>query len=486
MGQQMRQTLEREFKLEAHSGFALPELPGRPLEREVLVSTYYDTPDLRLAAFGITLRRREQRRGPAWQLKIPRDDAHGETRIELEVDAPDELPPHGLTRLVSAHTRGQPLRKAAILQTDRSGVRVRGLEGDIADVVVDEVTAIVDGRATVSFTEIEAELLSDDGAALQQLRRVLLGAGAITGETRPKLLQVLDIPAPTAHPQPLPGDPTSIHIRAHLATQLRNLIARDPGTRLGDDPEELHQLRVATRRLRALLRTTRPVLLGDWAPLLEANLSWLGRALGPVRDADVLLERFEGRASALSPGLQAPFLQALGPITQARDTGRSSLMIALDAPRYFELLDGLERAELHASVDDRGPDLADLARKEFRRLKKRVHGLGERPSDDQLHAVRILGKRARYATEFAAPTMTRDAAPFVRCAKKLQDVLGEHQDSCIAEVQLWQLAAAVRDTDAAFAAGVVVERERHEGKRAREDFPAAWRDLKQAAKNLWD
>ncbi len=203
----MRQTLEREFKLEAPSGFVLPELPGRPLEPEILVSTYYDTPDLRLAAFGITLRRREQTRGPAWQLKIPRDDVRGETRIELELDAPDDIPPPRLTRLVAAHTKGEPLRIAATLQTDRSGVRVRGIEGDIADVVVDEVSAVVDGRATVSFTEIEAELLSDDVAALQQLRRVLLGAGAIAGDTRPKLLQVLDVPAPVAHEQPLPGDP---------------------------------------------------------------------------------------------------------------------------------------------------------------------------------------------------------------------------------------------------------------------------------------
>jgi CHAD domain-containing protein len=162
------------------------------------------------------------------------------------------------------------------------------------------------------------------------------------------------------------------------------------------------------------------------------------------------------------------------------------LLAALETPRYLRLLERLDRATLDASVDDDGPTLAELAHKEFKRLKKRVRRLPEQPTDDDLHDVRIFGKRARYAAEFAAPTMARDATEFVRRAKGLQDVLGEHQDSCIAEVQIWQLAAAVRDTDAAFAAGVVVERERGERRRAREKFPKAWRSLKHAASDLCD
>ena len=75
-----------------------------------------------------------------------------------------------------------------------------------------------------------------------------------------------------------------------IAVQVGELIAHDPGTRLGDDPEELHQARVATRRLRAVLRAARPLLDPGWTESLRAELSWLGGALGPVRDLDVLLD----------------------------------------------------------------------------------------------------------------------------------------------------------------------------------------------------
>lgn len=481
MAQDMRQSLERELKLVAHNGFTLPELPGSRLEPEILVSIYFDTSDFRLASAGITLRRRLQKRGPAWQLKLPTGDA----RAEFELDATGEAPPQDFVHLVYAYTRGAELHEAATLRTDRSGVRVRGIEGVLADVVVDNVDVIPHDRVASSFTEIEVELIGDDVAALEQIRRVLLDAGARDGDPRPKLLQALDIQPTGALTRPQRSAATSAHVRAHFAEQRRALLIHDPGTRLGTNPEELHQMRVAVRRLRALMRATRPILTGMWVKPLSDDLRWLGRALGPVRDADVLLERFLLRADALSPGLQDPFTRALAPIEAARVSARNELARALEAPRYLELLDELDRAAVCARVDDSGPTLAELARKEFKRLKKRVRSLPENPSDDKLHEVRILGKRARYAAEFAAPTMGRDAAAFVRRAKRLQDVLGEHQDSCIAEVQLWQLAAAVHETDAAFAAGVVVERERADRRLARDRFPKAWRSLRSAGHELW-
>ena len=130
MAKTVRQSLEREIKLEANKGFVLPELPGEALEPEILVSTYYDTSDLRLAAAGLTLRRRLKNGGGAlWQLKLPRGDA----RAELECAAPDAVPPEELTALVVAHTRGLRLAPAATLRTNRAGVRVRGIEGNVAD-----------------------------------------------------------------------------------------------------------------------------------------------------------------------------------------------------------------------------------------------------------------------------------------------------------------------------------------------------------------
>lgn len=481
MASTVRQSVEREIKLEATNGFVLPDLPGAPLAAVVLVSTYYDTADLRLARAGLTLRRRVEKDAARWQLKLP----HGEDRLELEYPAPSEVPPYELTRLVVAHTRGLALVPVATLRTRRAGTRVRGIEGDVADVVVDDVDVIIDGTVVKSFAEVEVELIDDAPHALEQMKRVLLRAGATEGDTRPKLLQALDVQPEQGPAPPDRDDATSAHVRARISTLRDALIAHDPGTRLGTDPEELHQMRVAVRRLRALLRTTATVQRGDWADPLAGELRWLGGLLGPLRDADVLLERFDGRAAALSPGLQEPFRAALRPIENARDAARATLGTELESRRYLLLLDRLDQAAADAELDDHGETLGQLARGEFRRLRKRMRRLDAESSDDELHAARIHGKRARYAVELAAPTMSRDATEFVRCAKRLQDVLGEHQDACIAEVELFRLAAAARSTDAAFAAGVVVERERASRQSARAQILAAWRALRGAAKELW-
>src|SRR2546423_11197296 len=74
-----------------------------------------------------------------------------------------------------------------------------------------------------------------------------------------------------------------------LSTHLREILRRDSGTRLGADPKELHQMRVATRRARAVLRAGRPLLDPRWSATLRAELGWLGNSLGEVRDLDVLL-----------------------------------------------------------------------------------------------------------------------------------------------------------------------------------------------------
>src|SRR5262245_64665125 len=84
-----------------------------------------------------------------------------------------------------------------------------------------------------------------------------------------------------------------------LGAQVRRLLLHGPGVRLGEDPEELHQMRVATRRVRAFLRAGRPLLDQSWSELLRDELAWLGRALGPARDLDVLIERVAGDAAAL-------------------------------------------------------------------------------------------------------------------------------------------------------------------------------------------
>src|SRR5207248_11382379 len=108
-------------------------------------------------------------------------------------------------------------------------------------------------------------------------------------------LPLLAVPAPGLGPKSPAGDA----VRAALAAGTTRLLRHDPGVRLGDDPEDVHQARVGARRLRSDLRTFAPLVEPDWREHLQDELRWLGDQLGAVRDADVLLDRLRRQASTL-------------------------------------------------------------------------------------------------------------------------------------------------------------------------------------------
>ena len=261
MAHAFTETLERELKLGAAPRFKLPFLPGQPIEPRLFVSTYYDTPGYRLAAARVTLRHRVQKRRGLWQLKLPQEDG----RLELELPGRADNMPAEIRDLVQAHVRGDELLPIAALRTRRIGTRVHDLSREIAEVVHDTVS-VLDGRRTLrSFTELEIELIDGDRRDLRSLEQVLRSAGAGDGEKRPKIFQALDLPVPTEPEAPDSAAPPTEHLRFMLERQYRAILAHDPGTRLGRDPEDLHQMRVATRRARALLRAGRPLAdLGSW------------------------------------------------------------------------------------------------------------------------------------------------------------------------------------------------------------------------------
>jgi CHAD domain-containing protein len=117
---------------------------------------------------------------------------------------------------------------------------------------------------------------------------------------------------------------------------------------------------------------------------------------------------------------------------------------------------------------------------EFKRLRKEMDGLGDDHTDEELHQARILAKRSRYAAEAAG-----SSSVFVKRAKKLQDVIGEHQDAVVAEEQIRRLLKRVRGSGrTAFAAGRLVERQRRRREDARAAWPSAWRKLDKAGRRL--
>src|SRR5687767_4139985 len=141
----MKETLERELKLEPGEGFVLPELGGEPLPSRMFVSTYHDTPDLVLARHGITFRRRVEDGAGVWQLKLP----HGAARVELEQAGPPARPPLEMLALLVAYLRGRGVEPVARLRTRREGVRARG-----AEIVDDAVSVLVGQRVTRRFREL--------------------------------------------------------------------------------------------------------------------------------------------------------------------------------------------------------------------------------------------------------------------------------------------------------------------------------------------
>jgi CHAD domain-containing protein len=477
----VKATEEREIKLGAPPRFTLPEMPGQPLPSRTFVSTYFDTVDHRLATAVVTLRRRVEKGKGLWQLKLP----SGTARLELELPGGPAGPPNEIRDLLVAYARGADLVPVARLRTRRAGTLVHDLEGPLAEVVIDAVQ-VLDGRRVIRrLREIEVELVRDEPEALGRIEKVLRDAGATDGDRRPKVFQALGLEGPPPLPAPSADEPPLQQLQAMMAIQLAEILAHDPGTRLGRDPEQLHQMRVATRRLRALLRAGRPLLDLEWAEGLREEIRWLGDALGAVRDLDVLQEHLETEMATLAPPDARAGRALLRSLDGDRTQARQAMIDALRSERYLRLLETLEAAVQKPRVVDAGVGLGEIAADEFRRLRRAVEALGPDPSDQELHEVRIKGKRARYAAELAEPETGKPAARFIKQAKVLQDLLGEHQDAVVAEQRIRALASHTRSVRGALAAGRLLEREAARRHGARESFAKAWQKLEKRGRKAW-
>jgi CHAD domain-containing protein len=460
----MRAANEHERKLDAPAGYQLPPLGGEPLEARVFTSVYYDVPGCALAAVGITLRRRTERGRSVWQLKLPSEGS----RLELESEGGPRNPPQDLVDLLHAHLRHGPLGRVAELRTRRRGELV-ARNGATAEVTVDEVTVLAARRVRERFVEVELELRDGNPTHLDVIADELLDSGAEPGPGVPKVFRALDLDLTGGSPP----DTSFEQLRSRLQEQLREIERHDPGTRLGRDPESLHDMRVGVRRLRALLRVGRK-LVADDTDELDARLKELGGVLGEVRDLDVLIERLEDEAADLGEEDAERARPLLAVLRRERSRNRRRLLAFMRSDGYLALLDDTTLTIEELEPSGCGASLGDLADKAFKKTRKAVRELPDEPADDELHAVRKKGKRARYAAELAG------REKFVKRAKKLQDVLGEHQDAVVAAKRLRELAAEA-EPEQALAAGRLVERETGNRRRAREDWPEAWKKLRKKA-----
>ncbi|MFL6119915.1 CHAD domain-containing protein, partial [Actinophytocola sp.] len=223
--------------------------------------------------------------------------------------------------------------------------------------------------------------------------------------------------------------------RAWLAEQLDELHVHGAVALAGADPEGVHQLRVAARRIRAVLKAAR---LDDGGALM-AELRWFFGELGPLRDLDVLLDRFRGDTGGFSPGEMVAFERLLEGLRAERGVARRRATRVLRGKRYRRLLGTLASTEVGPRAE--GGSLAEIV-KPFRRLRTAVAAAGPAPADEVLHDLRIRGKKLRYAAELAVPAGGRPVRRLAKATKRLQDVLGEHQDACVAEQRVRALVGA--------------------------------------------
>jgi CHAD domain-containing protein len=413
----------------------------------VFTSTYHDTPDGRFARTGVALRRRVENGLSIWEVELP--EAPGEVAFS-EPGGPAEPPPL-VADLLRGLLRERELVEVANLQTRRS------FEDGSAEAEVHDEVEVLENRRVVERFDVEGEP-RDPG--LQVVRR--------RGRTK------------------TPGKQSALpHLQRMIRRQYEEILAHDPGTRLGNDPEALHKMRVAVRRLRAFLRVARPILDRGWTDELRAELKWLGRALGAGRDHDVLLIHVRAQAETLPTGDVAALGLIVEGIERQREASREEMLEALSSPRYLELLGRVELAGEAPRWNGKRRSVRRLAAAEFKKLERAIKALDPASSDTELHRLRVRGKRARYAGELAEAAVGKKARRFVGRAKNVQDVLGEHQDAVVADERLRELVQSRSNPQLALVAGRLVERQRRRMLLARDDAPKALEKLRRAGRKAW-
>lgn len=488
--------IEIEDKFDVPEDFALPEFTGVPGCAQVaelvvhrLAAVYFDTADLRLAARGITLRRRRGGEDAGWHLKLPKAKGVRE-EITLPLTRSAKIVPPVLADFVHAYTRGEPLVPVAELETLRKVTSLRDAEGrTLVEVADDRVKGTVLGgapdadRHVERWREVEAELGSGDAAVLKRVGKILRKAGAAPAGSGSKLGRLLGPRVPVV-PAPDPHDGSAGRVVVdYLRSQVAALTAQDARVRRRQD-DAVHQMRVASRRLRSALRSFSGVVAETSG--LRDELRWIAGALGEARDLEVIRDRFARRLDALDPDLVVgPVRSRLGADLAGRERDALARVTELmSGPRYFALLDRLDALVASPpltpqAMKDAERTLAKVAERGWRRMvttyDRAVAIEDAERREIAMHDVRKAAKRARYTADALGSLLGATASSMAKRAKAVQEVLGLYQDGVVAQQILLDEARAARDAgEDTFTYGLLFGVERAEAERSHGEFPAVW------------
>jgi inorganic triphosphatase YgiF len=480
-----RISTEVELKLAA-SAVYLPELkralaemaPEADSSCRRLISTYYDTPDLALKRRGLTLRVREQ--GDRFIQTVKAGDlsggdllTRGEWEDELAANRPDPLAPRSGARLPDGVA--DDLRPLFATDVTRTSVAIEPTPATRIEAAIDEGeirAACCSGVEPIS--EIELELSTGDPAALYEVALQLLEVAPIRIEPLSKsergyrLGQGATAAALVVHAPPVVLDPmmsvdaTLQEIgRACLAHLLRNEAAA-----LEKQPEGVHQMRVAVRRMRSAISSFKKLLPAADRRWISCELGWFVDVLGSARNLDVFAAELlpPARAALREPGIE----DLAAALDKARRAAYERVEQAIHSERHaagmlrlshwFEARTWSKRGTepsplLSSSIGELAPHLLD---RRWHELRKRSKGFG-RSTARQRHKLRIAAKKLRYAIELLESLFDQaELQAFVKHLKRLQDDLGYANDVRVAHDLLPDLSYQGASSSAVGSAGAQV------------------------------
>ena len=468
---------------------------------ERLVDTYLDTEDWRMARSGHVLRVRHRAgRGDVTM----KDDAPASSGLRRRLEVTERLPEGGVAALGSGGPVGwrvralagrRPLVHVLEVRTRRRPFDLYVADERVAEVALDETTIVVSGdHHPVRLQRVEIEAVPSWVGPLTPLVDTLQRECGLRPATLSKfeaglLAAGVRIPGPPdLGPTVIGAEPSVGDLAfAVLRRQFGAVLANEPGSRLGQDPEALHDMRVATRRLRAALAQ-----FADALPVrahhVRSELGWLGGALGAVRDLDVQLERLDAWRSEVPEEDRAALDDLAAVLHRERDEARATLLADLDSPRYERLAAGfstmLRQGPSRRSAAARAPAIVtvpDLVEARHRAALKAARRARRSGDADDFHTLRIRAKRLRYALEFVSELYPGQTARYVRAVVKLQDALGLMQDARVATTRLHELATATRSglsPTTVFVMGGIAERYRHEAQTLARAVPQRMKRLR--------
>jgi CHAD domain-containing protein len=463
--------------------------------------TYFDTDDWRFYRAGYALRLRQVDQQREATLKALAGGAADERRrrevsealedgqsdaIDLLRQAPG--PVGERVRAVAGTRQFHPLFG---IHTRRQSAPLRLNGALVGEVALDETAAGADRRAgRLRRVEIEVEAAHSETLRpfVNQLRRACRLRPAAVSKFEAGLAACDARPPQPAKPEAPRAARASQRVAALAYATLRrrfaDLLACEPGARLGDEAEPLHDMRVANRRLRATLRLFRRYLPSQ-AEHYRQELRWLATALGEARDLDVHIESLRAWMAEVDPpdraGLQV--IEAL--LLEQRAAARARMLSALDSQRYERFVSDFAAAladnaapsdTARARVGRVLPGLIERRYRQVRRLGDRLDADSPPPA---YHALRIACKRLRYALEPVAGLYGKPARALLKRLAAAQDLLGLYQDSQVATERLRNLSLShALPAAATFALGEVAQRHADRGVEIRAQLPATYTALK--------